>query len=426
MGRPTAYASPARDHQRLASAADPAPPAEIVLLIAAARVAAPRRQEVDRALATAPDWTRLIELALDHRLIIPLAAVLAAADPALVPGDVRDALRMLCDRLHEQSRRLVVELFALLDALDARAVTAIPFKGPLLAEQVFGSIAGRSPGDIDLLVHHRDMPTVRAVLEARDYVDGDQPPGVPPLSAVQRRLYERSQCEYQYVREADDMVVEPHWELSQPPLVVDVDYAGMLARARPATLGGRPVTVLAPDDLLLALCVHGAKHHWARLAWVRDVAGVLARWPELDLAAAVARARTFGCGRLLLLSLAIARDYGAATLPAGVEQAIDADAALVGLREDVAAHLFGRQRPDPWNDRVDPFRLRLRERRADRMRYALRTWLTPRRHHLEMARLPAVAAWAYYPLKLGTDFAVGPALGLVRRVIGRRSHLGSR
>jgi Uncharacterised nucleotidyltransferase len=228
-------------------------------------------------------------------------------------------------------------------------------------------------------------------------------------------MYERFQCEYQFARERDDMVVEPHWELSQRPLAIDVDYAGMLDRAQVVTLCGRTVLSLAPEDLLVALCVHGSKHHWGRLAWVRDIAGVLHAFGEIDLERVLARARAGGYERLMLLSLAVANRYAATTLPAAVFRRIEEERPLVILLGEIDRRLFGPAVSEPRNDRIDRFRLQLRERWSDRARYVIRTVFSPRRHHLEVVHLPRSLCWGYYPLKLGIDYAADPLWMLFKK-----------
>jgi len=117
---------------------------------------------------------------------------------------------------------------------------------------------------------------------------------------------------------------------------------------------------------------------------------------------------------MLLLGLALAEECSGARLPAGVGRMIAEDAETGALRRGVVAGLFTTGAREPRNDRVEPFRLRMRERRADRLRYVTRTWLTPRRHHIEMVALPGALRWAYFPLKWGLDFAVLPVWSLIR------------
>ena len=51
---------------------------------------------------------------------------------------------------------------------------------------------------------------------------------------------------------------------------------------------------LAPEDNLLLLCMHGAKHCWSRLERVCDVAELITSHSNLDWVALVSRAKVFG------------------------------------------------------------------------------------------------------------------------------------
>jgi hypothetical protein len=386
----------------------------IRVLLIAATVPVPHSAAIDQALHDQPDWTRLVAMALHHRLASPLRDALFAADCSLVPEDLLTALVAHCDVLEQLGRAVLTELWDLLAALERAGVTAVPFKGSLLGELLFANASLRAPGDIDILIHPKDTRIVRGVLESRGYRDAGQGPGAAPLSGVQRAIYERFQCEYQFARDRDHMVVEPHWELSQRPLAIDVDYLGMLDRARPVTLCGRATVTLAPEDLLVALSVHGWKHQWPRLAWVRDVAGVLHAFPEIDLQRVLAQARARGYERLVLLSLGVARRYAGSQLPSEITRAIEFDRPLVGLMSHIDRRLFDLSAAEPRNDRIDGFRLRMRERWSDRVRYVIRTVTSPRRNHLETVDLPHSLRWGYYPLKLGIDYAILPAWNVLK------------
>jgi hypothetical protein len=54
----------------------------------------------------------------------------------------------------------------------------------LLAEQLFGDVSLRAPGDIDILIRPRDTYVVREELEARGYVDVGRGRRAAPLTDV--------------------------------------------------------------------------------------------------------------------------------------------------------------------------------------------------------------------------------------------------
>jgi hypothetical protein len=380
-------------------------PERAILLAATSVTGAETRQSLDEALSSSPDWTAVIELAINHRMTPALLAALEVSDTAVVPADLLDALREHCSQLRAQSIAIVNELFALLDTLSFRSVVAIPFKGPLLGEFLFADVGMRYPGDLDILVRSEDLSSVCEVLEARGYVDAGLRPGYPPLTDAQKSMYRRFHCEHTYVLQPDGVVVEPHWRLSQRTLAVEDDYRGMLDRARTSTICGRSVLTLAPEDLLLALCIHGAKHHWERLTWIRDVGGLIKRCPDLDFEVCMERARLSGCTRLFLLGLAVARRSADLKLPSTIERMIESDRTTLALEQQVMAWLFDTDKEPPRNDRIDRFRFMIRERWRDRIRYVTRTMLWPRRTHLEIVALPRPLIGLYFPLKWGYEIA---------------------
>lgn len=353
------------------------------------------------------DWTQVVQATLRHRLVPGLLHLLEMAEHRC-PPDILTALRHHHQQAASVSDMLASRLADLVDALAARGVTVVPFKGPALASRLFGHHAARCPGDLDLLARRDDVSTICEVLEKNGFVDAARAPGAPELTTSQHRIYRLVQCEHLYVRESDGTIVEPHWALSQRALAVDVDYAAMLDRAHPCVVHGRAMLALAPADLLLALCVHGAKHHWERLAWVRDVAALLHGEPAVDLEGCLDEAGRAGCRRIVLLGLSLARTCAGATLPPAIVEAIAADKMVAELEAEVLDHLFSESWVLPANDRVSPFRLRMRERWLDRVRYVTRTWLLPRREHIEMVALPASLAWGYVPLKVGVDYVARP------------------
>jgi hypothetical protein len=370
------------------------------------------RHAIESVLVGDLDWTSLVRLALSHGMTPALLAALDAVDQSLVPSEFLAVLREHCGRVRDRSLTLVAELHAILEALERESVVAIAFKGPLMAELLFGDVGQRAPGDLDVLVRPEDVTCICRVLEGRGYTDSRG----RALTSAQQRMYRNYQCEYLFMRSSDGIVVEPHWAFAQRQRAIDPDYRAMFDHALCLPLGGRDVRCLAPGDLLLALCIHGGKHRWERLSWIRDIAALLARWPQLDLESAVGRAKSTGCARILLLGLAVARRSAGVRLPVAIDRLIDRDQTLLALQQEVMMRLFDPAKPTEGDDnaRVLGFAFRMRERWSDRMRYVLRTLLVPRLEHIEIVALPGSLLWAYYPLRWSRDYVVLPVWRLVK------------
>jgi hypothetical protein len=71
--------------------------------------------------------------------------------------EVKTALRVYFEDNRERNHHLVRELRVLLELFTARGVEALAFKGPTLAQLVYGSLEARQAGDLDFLVRAEDV-----------------------------------------------------------------------------------------------------------------------------------------------------------------------------------------------------------------------------------------------------------------------------
>jgi hypothetical protein len=102
------------------------------------------------------------------------------------------------------------------------------------------------------------------------------------------------------------------------------------------------VNTFAAEDLLLFLCMHGAKpyHRWSRLIWVTDVAQLIRLQPDLDWEIVLDQAARIGGERRLYFGLLLAANLLGITLPVLVQQRIQADEMVEKLAAQVYAQLF--------------------------------------------------------------------------------------
>jgi hypothetical protein len=130
-------------------------------------------------------------------------------------------------------------------------------------------------------------------------------------------------------------VIEPHWRISQPGQPASIPVAEVLARAAPLALPGCRALSLAPEDLLLHLCVHATYQHQFLGVGLRalcDLAELLAPGRfDFEWDAVAERAGSWGCRRGVYMALRLAAELVgagvpeaglAALLPAGAPQAV--------------------------------------------------------------------------------------------------------
>jgi hypothetical protein len=152
--------------------------------------------------------------------------------------------------------------------------------------------------------------------------------------------------------------------------------------------------------------MHGAKHLWAHLGGVCDVAELLRACPAIDWPTVLRRARRVRGRRLLLLGLDLARRVLGTVLPAAVERQVRADPVVGALACGVGRRLFAEEEKGAGGLASAWFHLRARERLGDGAAYAVSLALEPTL--ADWGAAPAWLPWGDYlrrPLRLAAKYA---------------------
>jgi hypothetical protein len=354
------------------------------------------RVRLHRRLAGAVDWEAVVEAAQRHGITPLVYQELRAAPDGLVSAAALATLKGLFDTNARRCLLLTGWLRRVVDRLAAAGVEAIPYKGPVLAALAYGSMAGRQAGDLDVLIDPRKLTAAKEAL----HEEGFRP--VFPLEGWQERQLVRSGHPYAVIRDRARIVVELHWSVSPRSLSAGRFAATLRERLAEVPVGRVTFRTLPTDALLIALCVHGAKHVWERLGWIADVAELIARRPVVDWPGLLTRAGEAGHARELRLGLFLARDLLGAELPEAVSRELAHDPRLpalarvvlaqldpaahgrLGLAETARFHLAIR---GTWTDRLDYCRFAMMPTVADWSAVSLPRWLAPLHVPLRIARL---------------------------------------
>jgi hypothetical protein len=313
-----------------------------------------------RLLAHEPDWTCLLRTAAAHNVIPLLLTSLQAAGSGHVPHQVLGRLTEACRKSVWRTEILVEALCELTQALGTEGIAALPFKGPVLGEALYGDYTLRPFSDLDVLVRDADLPRALSVCAELGYR-----PGEGEELTVAGRGYNIG-----LHRAGDGVKLELHWRFS-PTHLLRADASAFWSRAQPRRFRAVEVQALEPTDLLIALSVHGTKHWWTRVSWIADVAQLLRRHPELNLLEALDRAAVLGCRRMVALALVLAHELLDAPLDAAVYRACRSDAGVPRLARQVQRRLF-HYRDHPLTDFGEAvFLARAMDRPSRRVRYLL-------------------------------------------------------
>lgn len=322
------------------------------------------------------DWERVVHLADRHGLT-PLVYRRLSAEVAARQSSELEALRQSDKANAHRALWLTVELLNIHRHLEARGLEVLPYKGPVLAETLYGNVASRQFSDLDLLVRSSDLSRIKAALAELGYE-----PGVRLAQAAERDYLKSGyECTFDGARGRN--LLEIKWQILPRFYAIGFDVDVFFERAAVVTIAGQKLRTLCDQDLMLVLCVHAAKHTWKQISWLNDVVQ-LARSRALDWAALQVEAEKLGIRRMVTVTFLLARKLLGAELPAQLGPDQDAE----GLAQRVVKLIGGEEELNAESIAYFRLMMQVRERRLDRISFCRRLLVTPGAGEWAAVRLP--------------------------------------
>jgi hypothetical protein len=357
--------------------------AEWSVLLAACSPLLPREKfsHIDLLLKKPVRWDLLHELAEQHGTAPLLYRALSGLGDA-IPGEELHRLKRRYETNLHKALFLARELIRILDCMAPLGIEVMPYKGVVLAEAIYGDMALRQAGDIDLLIRARDLPRIKSAVRELGYRPHQ------PLSDAEERAYLTSGYECVFDSPAGRNLLELQWAVQPYFYAVDLNVESLFQQAATATLAGRNVKTLSPENLLLVLSMHAAKHAWGRLIWLCDIT-CLMTLTGLNWDWIANQATALGIVRILRVTLLLAHRMLGTTMPDSLDAKLPEDFEASDLASTIQGRIVGGVRCD--TESIDYFRLmaHLRERQSDRMRFLQRLIFTPGPGEWKAVRLPA-------------------------------------
>lgn len=362
------------------------------LLRAVVRPPAEIRKRTIAELATKIGcWEETVEGARQHGILPMLYSELAANHTA-IPTQALELARCEFERNAFHCFANTAELLEVLRAFEEVGIPAMPFKGVVLGASAYADITARSAGDLDVLIHRRDLARATSILKQRNFelttkvLENGSPEA-------------ENNFEFHFERAEDGMVLELRWrlELTQPRYKHDLGMDWVWSRRRAVKLAGADVPNLDAVSGLLMLCMHGSKHEWTRLIWVCDVAKLIESEPGLDWDFAQREAKRVGLSRCLALGVLLAQRIAGAKIPPEVLVRFQKDRTSGRLADFIQNHIP--EEPGRMPEGRLPYHFLLLSFR-DRASVVLSTsFLRPTARDRAVVKLPRALEPLYYVIR---------------------------
>jgi hypothetical protein len=211
------------------------------------------------------------------------------------------------------------------------------------------------------------------------------------LTARQTRAYLESGYECTFDGPQGRNLLEVQWQILPRFYAVDFDIERMLERGISVPVGGVMVQTLSPEDMMLVLSVHAAKHAWTRLSWLCDIRQ-LARSREIHWKWVREESSRLGIARIVDVTFLLVETL-LGEMPSGAVCS-HGDSGLECIAKNLLNVITGDRELDPESLAYFQMMFRVRERLKDRARLGWRLLTTPGVGEWDSIHLPD----SFFPL----------------------------
>ncbi|MFA5383166.1 MAG: nucleotidyltransferase family protein [Eubacteriales bacterium] len=308
-------------------------PPELQLMLASANSDMNRTKYL---LQQSINWNKFLYLADYHRVYTFVYKTFSRLDKELVPKHILDALRQTCQDNTLSALRITSEMVRIRMLFEDHNIRAVVLKGVPLSWYLYGDIAFRPSGDIDMLVTPDEFEQSTAILENEGYCkfsEYDKHNLLPRQLQIYLKHHEHS-SHLKYLNSEKRVLLEIHWKLSKCGNILPFPLEGNVKKI---VVAGNLLPVLTDEEWLLYLVLHGAGHKWHRLNWLVDIKMFIQQknidWLSLDCLA-----KEFGVQSFLRQALILVNQVFGIVIPSGIELSHDRTAwrlAYLALRTNI-------------------------------------------------------------------------------------------
>lgn len=374
------------------------PEERLILCCARSQVNGGQADQVKTLLQGAIDWDCVLQTAEVHGVTPLLYWNLNHICPDAVPPETLSQLRSSFHANVQNNLLLMGELFELLNLLEENGISAVPFKGCVLATVAYGNLSLRKFSDLDILVREKDFTKAKNVLLANGYKSR--------LTDDKESIWLEYALQASLIRKDGGVPIDLHMGI--PPRRFFRQFPSKLLwrRLKPLSLAGRTILTFSVEDSLVTLCMNATKEPWKQsLKQICDVAEWVRSHPTIDWNQVLKQAKALGSERLLLLGLLLAHNLLELALPDRILQKIQSVPIISALAEQLQGQLF-HEADSPTKDqkfyrlgRINTYGLKTIDQLPDKALYFLHYAIAPSEADQALLSLPPSVSFIYYLLR---------------------------
>jgi hypothetical protein len=372
-------------------------PLEFRALLSACRVflGTEKLAKLEALLKQGPEWERLLALSNRHGVMPLLYRSISQNCPQAMPAEWLAQLRMQYMMNAARNMKMTAELLRILESLEKAGIKAVPLKGPVLAQQLYGDVALRQFSDLDILVAPEDLQRAIGVFLAQNYECEED------LTERKRSAFLDAMHHYHLSKKLLGITVELHWKSAPSHYGLEMDVPSILSRSKKNTILGKEIFNISNEDQVIFLCLHGIKHTWQKISWICDLARSISS-EEIDWMHAIEIARGSNNERVLILGTSMAEELFGIPITQEITRKIDRKDILLKFNKDSINNLVFDGRDQSLLCSVvgeQVVFMSILDGRMEKIIFFFRLVLKPVNEDFAAIRLPDILFPAYYVVR---------------------------
>lgn len=157
------------------------------------------------------------------------------------------------------------ELIKITNLLKEHSIKSLAFKGPALSQMAYGDITLRQYSDLDILIRKEDIYKIETLLKIHGYKR------LLTLTPIQESIRLKYAQDISFIHPEKGIHIEMHWSLLNINYPIHVGLKNFWKETQEVKLNSHTISTFSTENLIIYLAIHGSKHLWERIEWVKDI-----------------------------------------------------------------------------------------------------------------------------------------------------------
>lgn len=305
-----------------------------------------------------------------------------------LPEHLLADLKSAYSQIARRNMLVTSELMKIIHLLRENSIKALAFKGPTLSQMAYGDITLRQYGDLDILIKKEDIDKINVLFKESGYQH------LLPLTSVQSSIRLKYAKDLSFIHPSKGIHIEMHWAFLNQNYPIQMDLENFWLETQEIKLNDSTMHTFSNENLLVYLAIHGSRHLWERIAWIKDI-DLLIQKNEINWEKLINKVGGTGFEKMVYLALHLNVILFQTALPTSIHHEIKKYPQIVPLTHFVF---------ESWITQKNSFQTTYMQTKLlpgfkDKFIYLRTRLLQPSLDEYLYVNLPKGLQWGYYFIK---------------------------